>query len=365
MELLKRIQNYNKKLIFRMVMTALMLSIISVAMPRTEADASQATLSWDPPTSYSDGSPISSLGGYKIYTGTAPGNYSQNIDVGNITSYILSSLNDATTYYFAVIAYDASGVVSDFSNQAVYTTPAPPPPTALYTLTASAGSGGSITPSGAIAISQGLDQTFTITPSSGYKIANVTVDGASVGAVSTYTFSNVAANHTISATFYANTTASYAITASTGIGGSITPAGTTNVNAGAGQVYTLAANTGNYIVDVKVDGVSVGRGSTYTFSNVTSNHTISATFATATYTITASPGVNGNVTPAGTTLINYGTSQSCIITPNSGYKISDVTVDGVSVGAVSTYTFSNVTANHTIAATFVQSIVSSPRKKRR
>jgi hypothetical protein len=81
-------------------------------------------------------------------------------------------------------------------------------------LTASAGSGGSISPSGSVAVSQGLSQTFTIAPSTGYKIAGVTVDGAPVGAVSSYTFSNIAANHSISATFAASTSTSTAITSS-------------------------------------------------------------------------------------------------------------------------------------------------------
>ncbi len=77
-----------------------------------------------------------------------------------------------------------------------------------YTITASAGSGGGISPSGPVQVSQGGDQSFTITPTAGYQIASVTVDGASVGAMAAYTFSSVSANHTIAATFTAtgNTT---------------------------------------------------------------------------------------------------------------------------------------------------------------
>lgn len=69
------------------------------------------------------------------------------------------------------------------------------------TITASAGSGGSISPSGATTVNYGANQTFTITPSAGYYVADVLVDGSSVGAVTTYTFNNVTTNHTISATF--------------------------------------------------------------------------------------------------------------------------------------------------------------------
>lgn len=73
-----------------------------------------------------------------------------------------------------------------------------------YTITATAGNGGSISPSGSVTVTEGEDQTFAITPNSGYSIADVTVDGASVGAVRTYTFEDVDANHTINATFTYN-----------------------------------------------------------------------------------------------------------------------------------------------------------------
>ena len=69
-----------------------------------------------------------------------------------------------------------------------------------WTLTASAGSGGTITPSGAVGVSNGGARTFTITPNAEYLIADVLVDGASVGAVTNYAFTDVTANHTIAAT---------------------------------------------------------------------------------------------------------------------------------------------------------------------
>ncbi|MBI2100713.1 MAG: right-handed parallel beta-helix repeat-containing protein [Candidatus Vogelbacteria bacterium] len=74
-------------------------------------------------------------------------------------------------------------------------------PATTYTITATAGSGGTITPSGSVTVSAGSSQTFTITPNTGYQIASVLVNGTSVGAVASYTFSNVQANQTISASF--------------------------------------------------------------------------------------------------------------------------------------------------------------------
>jgi hypothetical protein len=72
-----------------------------------------------------------------------------------------------------------------------------------YLITSSAGANGSISPTPSVDLAYGSNQTFTITPAAGYQIAGVLVDGASVGTVATYTFSNIVASHTISATFSA------------------------------------------------------------------------------------------------------------------------------------------------------------------
>src|SRR5204863_293501 len=75
---------------------------------------------------------------------------------------------------------------------------------------------------------------------------------------------------------------------------------------------------------------------------------IAATFAIDTYTITASAGANGSITPSGAVTLNPGANQTFTIAAAAGYHIADVLVDGVSAGAVASYTFTNVTASHTI-----------------
>jgi hypothetical protein len=218
-----------------------------------------------------------------------------------------------------------------------------------YNINASAGANGSISPSGATAVNHGASQGYTITPDSGYHIADVLVDGISAGAVGSYTFSNVTEAHTISATFAINT---YNITASAGANGSVTPSGVTAVNHGANQGYTITPAVGYHVDQVLVDGIIQGAITSYTFSNVTEAHTISATFAINTYNITASAGANGSVTPSGVTAVNHGASQGYTITPAVGYHVDQVLVDGIIQGAITSYTFSNVTAAHTISATF-------------
>ena len=75
------------------------------------------------------------------------------------------------------------------------------PPTTYYTITATAGEGGAIAPDGTVRVTQGADRTFTISAAEGYVIADVLVDGESIGAVDRYTFENVRQNHTIEARF--------------------------------------------------------------------------------------------------------------------------------------------------------------------
>ena len=70
-----------------------------------------------------------------------------------------------------------------------------------YTIKATAGAGGSISPSGNVSVREGRDQAFTITPDKGYAVANVKIDGRSIGAVKSYTFENVRRNHTIEVSF--------------------------------------------------------------------------------------------------------------------------------------------------------------------
>jgi hypothetical protein len=171
----------------------------------------------------------------------------------------------------------------------------------------------------------------------------------SVGPVASYTFTNVTAVHTISATFAVDT---YTITATAGANGTISPSGAVSVNCGTNQTFTIAPDACSQVADVLVDSISVGAVSSYTFTNVTANHTIDASFTNSTYTITATAGTNGTINPGGLVSVNCGTNQDFTITPDTGYPIVDVVVDSQSVGPVSSYSFTNITANHTIDASF-------------
>ena len=171
---------------------------------------------------------------------------------------------------------------------------------------------------------------------------------------SSVTISTSGLSHTgISNPFVVN---QYTITASAGLGGSITPSGSVGVNYGSSQSFTIMANTGYHITDVIVDGTTdLGTANSYTFDNIVDDHSIVASFAINQVTITASSDDNGQVSPSGSVVVNYGGSQSFTFTQNTGYQIADVLVNGTSVFSSlvdGQYTISDVTGDTTISASF-------------
>lgn len=238
---------------------------------------------------------------------------------------------------------------AQFDNSVVLVAQSP-----VFTVEASSGPNGTIYPAGSIVTGEGFNVVLHISAEAGYKINALTIDGSVTTegaglADYTYTFRNISANHSIEAGFAIRT---FTITSEAGVNGSIEPLGITGKNYGTNQTYTIIPGTGYHVSDVLVDGGSVGATTEYTFSNITTNHTISASFEISAYLITSEAGSHGTIEPLGMTGKNYGTSQSYVITPDTGYHISDVFVDSVSVGATTEYIFSNITANHRVIASF-------------
>ena len=221
----------------------------------------------------------------------------------------------------------------------------------IYTVTASCGANGTIDPYGAQNYEYGMTPTFTVTANAGYAIEHVYVDGEEVTLTNgTYTFAALTANHTISATFTEDT---HTITATAGNGGSIDPDGANVVMTGSTVVYTITPATGYDIADVTVDNVSVGAVATYTFENVTADHAIAATFSAQQFTITATAGANGTITPSGVQTVAYGATPTFTVTADAGYEIDEVRVDGQVVTLTNgAYTFAAVAADHEIFAAF-------------
>ncbi|MEH1006382.1 GEVED domain-containing protein [Winogradskyella sp. ECml5-4] len=141
------------------------------------------------------------------------------------------------------------------------------------------------------------------------------------------------------------------ITVTQTTGGTISP-GSTIVADNANQSFTATPDACYTFTNWVVDGTNAGSTNPYTFTNVTANHTITAVYTQDTYNITATAGANGTISPTGVTSVGCGNDQTYTITADSGYIVDDVLVDGVSVGAVTSYDFTNVTTTHTISVSF-------------
>lgn len=300
----------------------------------------------------------------------------------------------------------------------------------MYTITGTVGANGTV--NGATVIDEelvyGSNYAMTITPAANYQVADVVVDGTSVGAVNFYEFINITADHTVDVTFEA---IMYTLTATSNTEGcTITPA-TTTVQAGSNVSYTVTAAAGYHLLNVIANGeevtvtnnaftitdvqsdyiiyanfapnnvtvtvdqpahatitpgtmtytygatpsymivpetgyniVSVTAGNavitvtynngigTFTLPELHQDITLTATTEAQTFTITVTQGANGTITPGTQTNVTYGSDKTFTIAANNYYAIVDVIVDGSSRGPISSYTFHNVTGDHTITAIF-------------
>ncbi len=257
-------------------------------------------------------------------------------------------------------------------------------------ITATAGANGVMATSGVtiesnttqlITVLTGSTRTFTMHPDPGYTIQDVLVDGSSVGGVTSYTFTNVITSRTIEAYFEDhgdhcdNATPVECGGSAAGI---INPAGDADYfevefpGSGRYTFYTTGSmdtygtlkdafcsqiaadddsgtdtnfsiqedlDAGTYFVEVRHADAGSGTGA-YEL-HVVCEHVIRASARSG-----------GVIDPQGDVELERGGSQTFNITPDSGNTIYDVLVDGMSVGGVSTYSFLNVTENHTIEAVF-------------
>jgi type IV pilus assembly protein PilY1 len=177
-------------------------------------------------------------------------------------------------------ARSAGWLATEFNNQSspgtFYTIGAEEGLESEYTISASAGDNGSISPTGNVVVSAGADQTFVFDPDAGYEVLNVVIDGTSYGSPSSYSFTDVNGNHTIVVTFGA--LGSYKIFTAAGSNGSISPVGPVSVAPGGNVNFAIIPNPAYAVDDVQINGSSIGAVTTYTFTSVNSDQTIAAQF---------------------------------------------------------------------------------------
>ena len=191
-------------------------------------------------------------------------------------------------------------------------------------INASAGANGSIAPLGTVPVSCGANQTFTIAPTTvGYHIADVLVDGTSVGAVASYTFTNVTVGHTIAASFAINTYT---------IGGTVT-------GLGSGKSVVLQNNAGN--------NLTVSANGSFTFTtpvNYGGGYAVTVLTQPTGQTCTVSSGSGSNVTADVTGVgVNCTTNTLTIHVPSTATLNTPftVTVDLIPPGNASVTLSSN------------------------
>ena len=226
-----------------------------------------------------------------------------------------------------------------------------------YTITSSVnGSNGSISPTRTVNACS--DTVITITPATGYHLATLTDNSSNVtGSVNNgaYTIPNVNTNHNVIATFAAN---SYTINASvSGGNGTIAPASSQisynnpiTLHITPTAPYGLATLTDN-----GVDVTSSVVNGDYTINTVRADHTVVATFALRSYTITASVAAgSGSITPT-SSYATKGSNATLIITPIAGSNLVSLIDNNIDVTARvinNTYTITTIDTDHTVSATF-------------
>ena len=235
-----------------------------------------------------------------------------------------------------------------------------PPVQKEFTITAVAHGGGTIDPSGAVKVEEGKDQVFTIQPYEGFEVKEVFVNGESVGAVTEYKFEAVRADASIEV-FFAEKEA--------------VQADKTKLNESIAAAEELLKHAEDYVpedvqnlMEVLDAAKAVAADPAATQETVdAAQNALDAAINIAPiqkeFAIMAAAGEGGSITPCGTVKVERGMSQTFVIQPEEGYVISDVLVNGQSVGAVAEYTFCDVNADANITALFQKAAVSTDKSK--
>ena len=215
----------------------------------------------------------------------------------------------------------------------------------VITATTDPSTGGFVTGSGGY--SYGETCTITATANTGYTFLNWTKNGTQVSVSPSYSFT-VTESATYTAHFNAQ---NYTITVATNPNNAGSASGGGSYTYGQTCTVTASANNGYAFTSWTENGTQVSTNVNYSFT-VTGNRNLVANFVPNTHTIQATAGSNGTITPSGNITVALGANQSFSMIPDAGYEVQEVYIDGNPVGAMNSYTFTNVTDDHYIHVTF-------------
>ncbi len=211
---------------------------------------------------------------------------------------------------------------------------------------------------------EGETIVLDITPGDGNVISDVIVDGESIGSTNRVPIM-MDSGHTVEVKFrecimsdpIVDVSVNVKVGSTTGADyGTISPSGLVRVAYGGSLAVTIALNEGYVLSSVVVDGKEVGTSPIVMVTDITEDVDIDITVlstAVKTYTITSSFTSGGSISPSGSVSVIGGGSQTFTITAYSGYHLSSLVIDGTSISySGRTYTFSNITSDHSISAVF-------------
>ena len=198
-------------------------------------------------------------------------------------------------------------------------------------------------------VEEGSNKTISYSPDSGYQLKSIKVDGEEVSITTyanSYTFNNITEDHAIEVEYWKPT-----ITTSV-IHGTITE--TSDVDSGEDKTISYSPDSGYELKKITVDGVDVSisaHASSYTFTNVTEDHSIEVEYWKPTITTSV---IHGTITE--TSDVDSGEDKTINYSPDTGYRLESIKVDGVEASITAypnSYTFNNVTEDHTIEVVYV------------
>ncbi len=230
------------------------------------------------------------------------------------------------------------------------------PPVNLTMAVLPEGSGTTVPGIGTQPVLSGIPVDISVVPSEGYKLTNWTADKESAVIKDAS-----AAETTVSITEDTVVTANLEliklnVTFTAGSGGSISGESPQTVEYGAScKTVTAVPSVGYSFLKWTKDGEDYSTEASLIVTGVKADMAFVAHFEIMKFTITATAGANGTISPQGAVSVPYGTDQTFTITPADGYRTSELLVDGKSVTPLATYTFVKVAAKHTISANFAPS----------
>ena len=240
----------------------------------------------------------------------------------------------STNANYTFIVSGSRSLVANFTSQSY-----------VITATTDPSTGGFVTGSGGY--NYGETCTITATANTGYTFLNWTKNGTQVSANPSYSFT-VTESATYTAHFNAQ---SYTISVAANPNNAGSVSGGGSYTYGQTCTVTASANNGYAFTSWSENGTQVSTNVNYSFT-VTGNRNLVANFVPNTHTIQATAGSNGTITPSGNITVALGANQSFSMIPDAGYEVQEVYIDGNPVGAMNSYTFTNVTDDHYIHVTF-------------